>query len=132
MLGFLIGLIGRAAVASRRVLICEDEFFVALDLELLVHKQAPAAQVVVCSSVAEARAAAQEPFSLALLDIDVLDGKTFEVAQALKQQGTPVVFIFDSKSVEVPTALADVPFLPKPYAAPVVEQTIRAALIQRT
>jgi DNA-binding LytR/AlgR family response regulator len=113
-------------------LICEDEFFVALDLELLVHKQAPSAQVVVCSSVAQARAAAQEPFSLALLDIDVVDGKTFEVAEALRQQGTPVVFVSGSKIGEVPATLADVPFLPKPYATPIVEQTISAALTQRS
>ncbi len=119
-------------MASSRVLIVEDEFFVALDLELLVHKQAPSAQVVVCSSVAEARAAAQEPFCLALLDIDVTDGKTFEVAQSLKQQGTPVVFVSASKLDEVPAALADVPFLPKPYAAPAIEQTISTALAQRT
>lgn len=118
-------------MASTRVLICEDEFFVALDLELFVHKQAPSAQVVVCSSAAEAHAAAQEPFSLALLDIDVLDGKTFEVARRLKQQGTPVVFVSASKVDEVPPALADVLFLPKPFAAPVVEQTISAALAQR-
>ncbi len=45
---------------SNRVLIVEDEFFVALDLELLVLKQAPLAQVVVCSSVEQARVLAED------------------------------------------------------------------------
>jgi DNA-binding LytR/AlgR family response regulator len=119
-------------MSSSRVLIVEDEFFVALDLELLVLKQAPLAHVVVCSSVEQARAAAQEPFDLALLDIDVLDGKTFEIAQTLKQQGTPIVFVSASKVDEVPVTLADVPFLAKPYAAPLVESTVGAALGSRT
>jgi DNA-binding LytR/AlgR family response regulator len=116
------------APVSRRVLIVEDEFFVALDLELLVHKRSPAAEVVVCSSLTEARAAAKEPFGLALLDIDVLDGRTYEVAQDLKGRGTQVVFVSGSNRHEVPEALRDVPFIPKPYAPPLIEATISAAL----
>lgn len=113
---------------GRRVLIVEDEFFVALDLELLVHKQAPAAQVVVCASVAEARVAADEEIEFALLDIDVLDGKTFEVAQILRERGTPVVFISASEPEGVPPGLADVPFIPKPYAPPQVQSAISSVL----
>ncbi len=113
---------------SRRVLIVEDEFFVALDLELLVHKRSPAAEVVVCSSVSEAKAAAQEPFGLALLDIDVLDGRTYDVAQDLKRRGTQVIFVSGSNRHEVPDALKDVPFIPKPYAPTLIEATISAAL----
>jgi DNA-binding response OmpR family regulator len=119
-------------VSSKRVLIVEDEFFVALDLELLVHKHSPAAQVVVCASVAEARKATSEPVGLALLDIDVLDGKTFEIAHSLKQQNIPVVFVSGSKPEEIPQDLADVPFIPKPFAAPVVQAAIGAILTPRT
>lgn len=113
---------------TKRVLIVEDEFFAALDLELLVHKHAPAAQVFVCSSVAEARMAAREPVGLALLDIDVLDGKTFEIAQALRRKATPVVFISGSRPEEIPPDLAEIPFIAKPFAAPVVQAAIEAIL----
>lgn len=111
-----------------RVLIVEDEIFVALDLELLVLKNAPAAQVVACAFVAEARQAAVDPVGLALLDVDVLDGKTFEVAEALKRTGTPILFVSASKVEDVPAALADVPFVAKPYRAPAIESAIEAAL----
>ena len=115
-------------LTARRVLIVEDEIFVALGLELLVLKKAPAAQVVVCASVAEARQAAVDPVGLALLDIDVLDGETFEVAEALKRTGTPILFVPASKAEDVPPALADVPFGANPYRAPAIESAIEAAL----
>ena len=108
----------------RRVLIVEDELFVALDLELLIHKHAPTARVVVCSSVAEAHTALAEPVELALLDIDVIDGKTFEIARSLKRKGIPFVFISGSQREEVPPELADIPFVPKPFAAPMIQTTL--------
>ncbi len=106
-----------------RVLIVEDEIFVALDLELVVLKNAPAAQVVVCASVA--RQAAVDPVGL---DIDVLDGKTFEFAEALKRTGTPILFASASKAEDGPAALADLPVVSKPYRAPAIESAIEAAL----
>lgn len=115
-------------VSSERVLIVEDEFFVALDLELLVHKQSPSAHVVVCSSVADAHKAAAEPVGLALLDVDVLDGKTFDIARALKHQAVPLVFISGSRPEEVPQELSDVPFIPKPFSALAVQHALQHVL----
>ncbi|HYF53924.1 MAG TPA: response regulator [Salinarimonas sp.] len=110
---------------ASRVLILEDEFFVALDLELIVQTHLPAAQVVHCTSVAEAQAALQEPVGLALLDIDVLDGKSFPLAKALDEQGTPFAFVSSSRPDEVPSHLAHVPFISKPFAAPLIQQTLQ-------
>lgn len=113
---------------AHRVLIVEDELFVALDLELLIHKHAPAARIVVCASVAEAQSALTEPVELALLDVDVLDGKTFEVAKALKSSGVPFIFVSGSRQEEIPPELTDVPFVPKPFAAPMIQTTLREVL----
>ncbi|WP_188311878.1 response regulator [Salinarimonas soli] len=113
---------------ASRVLVVEDEFFVALELELLIHKQAPSVQVVICSSVSDARAAMAEPVGLALLDIDVLDGKTYEVAARLAEQGTPIVFISGSRPEEIPPTLRDVHFIPKPYHGPQIIEAIAPLL----
>ncbi len=110
------------------MLIVEDEFFVALDLELLVHKQSPAAKVQICSSVAQADALLDKPIRLALLDIDVLDGKTYAVAERLKERGTPVVLISGSRYEDVPGSLRDVRFIAKPYDTGAVLAAIAPAL----
>ena len=54
-------------------------------------------------------------FDAAFLDIDVLDGKTFEVAALLHERGTPFAFVSGSRPEDVPPPLRSVPFLPKPY-----------------
>jgi DNA-binding response OmpR family regulator len=110
-----------------RVLIVEDDSFVALDLELLILQCYPA-DVVVCPSVRDARRALDNPVDFALLDIDVLDGKTFEVAHALQERATPFVFISGSQPDEVPEGLRNVPFIAKPYSPPVVEQVVGQTL----
>ena len=112
-------------VRTSRILIVEDELFVAFDLEALVQQHDPAATIVVCATVAEAHSALAEPVTLALLDIDVLDGKTFEVATALKSKQIPFVFVSGSRPEELPAHLSTVPFLPKPFAAPLVKQALQ-------
>lgn len=112
-------------MSQPRVLILEDEFFVAIDLEQIVQTHLPSAEVVLCTSVAEAQAALEKPVGLALLDIDVLDGKSFPLAQALSERGTPFAFVSSSRPDEVPSHLAHVPFIAKPFAAPLMQQTLQ-------
>lgn len=112
-------------MVGRNILIVEDELFIALDLELLVTKHAPTAEIVICASVDEAASALVKPYELALLDIDVIGGKTFQIAKALKDRGIPFVFISGSERENVPPELADAPFLPKPLAAPMIQTKLR-------
>jgi hypothetical protein len=62
-----------------RVLIVEDEPMVAMDLESTI-KVIIAAEIVAAPSVSSAREAVAEPLDFAFLDIEVTDGKTFEIA----------------------------------------------------
>ncbi len=118
---------------ARRILIVEDDPMVALDLEEIVLGLAEGeAQVALASSVREAqRALASSTFDVALLDIDVLDGKTFEFAQALHERGTPFAFVSGSRPDEVPPALQQVPFVPKPYDPADIERMLSAKLSLR-
>jgi CheY-like chemotaxis protein len=87
------------------------------------------AQVALAASVGEAqRALANAAFDLALLDIDVLDGKTYDLAVALHAQGLPFAFVSGSRPDELPPALRSVPFVPKPYDPAEIEHTLRAKL----
>ena len=64
-----------------RILIVEDDPFIAMDIETAVAEQfGPAAELIVVDSVSQAqRAATAAKISCALLDIDVVGGKTFDV-----------------------------------------------------
>lgn len=101
---------------------------VALDLESIVLGAADA-EVAVAHSVQEAsRALREAAFDAALLDIDVLDGKTFVVAQMLAERGTPFAFVSGARQEDVPPPLRQAPFLPKPYDPQDIERTFLARL----
>jgi hypothetical protein len=51
-----------------------------------------------------------------LLDIDVVGGKTFDVANALQNAGTPFAFVSGSAPHEVPAPLRKARFLRKPFS----------------
>ena len=57
-----------------------------------------------------------QQLACALLDIDVVGGKTFDVASTLKETGTPFAFVSGSAPHEVPAPLRDARFLRKPFS----------------
>ncbi len=80
-----------------RILIVEDEPLVAMDLEIMVTEIVTAA-VVVEASVAATKKVLHESLDFAFLDVDVTNGKTFEVAQILERKRVPFVFISGSQN----------------------------------
>ena len=105
-----------------RILILEDDPFIALDLQCIVEGEGHAASV--CGAVAEARRLVADGVDFALLDVDVTDGKSYGLACALAERGVPFAFVSGSKPGELPPALRDARFIPKPF----LEATIVAAL----
>lgn len=104
-------------MADIRVLIVEDDPFIAMDIESAVAEQlGDDAELIVVESVAEARRAAARKLSCALLDIDVVDGKTFDVASVLQKAGIPFAFVSGSAPSEVPAPLRNARFLRKPFS----------------
>jgi DNA-binding response OmpR family regulator len=97
-----------------RVLILEDDPFIALDLQGIVESEGH--QVVgVHRSLEEARKRLSDPFEFALLDIDVLDGKSFELAAALDERKIPFAFVSGSNRNDLPAKFRDARFVAKPY-----------------
>ncbi|KPF70750.1 hypothetical protein IP69_09590 [Bosea sp. AAP35] len=100
-----------------RILIVEDDPFIAMDIETAVAEQfGPVAELIIVESVTQAQRAAAAKLSCALLDIDVVGGKTFEVAARLLKKGTPFAFVSGSTPGEVPEPLRNVRFLRKPFS----------------
>jgi DNA-binding response OmpR family regulator len=97
-----------------RILILEDDPFIALDLQAIVEGDGHEV-VGVFESLAEASVHLGDRFDFALLDIDVVDGKSFELAAALLEQRVPFAFVSASRPSEVPQHLRHARFIPKPF-----------------
>lgn len=118
-------------MAKRRILIVEDDFFIAADLEAIASK-AVDAEVVCSRSVACAKKLVHHSLDIALLDIDVTNGKTFEVATLLKQSEVPFVFLSGSPRRDLPAELRDEPFMAKPYVEGQLLEHIRRTIAKDT
>lgn len=111
------------------VLIVEDDPFIAMDIESAVAEQlGDAAELIVVESVSEAKRAADRGCSCALLDIDVVGGKTYDVASALLQRGTPFAFVSGSAPHELPPALRAARFLRKPFSTHEITAFVTSAI----
>ena len=77
-------------LTGRSVLIAEDEFLVAFHWELVLKEQG--AEVHTVSSVEEAMPFARDGIDCAILDVSLLDGDVFPVADTLHERGVPFVF----------------------------------------
>jgi DNA-binding response OmpR family regulator len=110
-----------------RVLVLEDDPLVSLDIDSIVTG-AVHAVVEASTSVAEAIRILDDPVDLALLDIDVRDGKSFPIAALLWRRGTPFIFVSASPHAEVPSPLGAAPFVAKPFTARTLEAAVLASL----
>jgi CheY-like chemotaxis protein len=117
---------GTAKERVLRILILEDDPLIALDLQLLVESAGH--QVVrVCGDLSTAHRHLGAGFDFALLDVDLPDGKSFEVAARLDEKRIPFVFVSASALAELPAHLRHAPFIAKPYQHTAIINSLRAA-----
>lgn len=113
-------------MAPFNVLILEDDAILALDLATIVCCWTDA-RITSCNSIAQARKALSGAFDLALLDIDVLDGKSYELATSLKERNLPFAFVSGANENETPEHLRDAAFIAKPYNQRAIEKLVASA-----
>ncbi|MFD1702488.1 response regulator [Methylopila henanensis] len=113
-------------MAPFRVLILEDDAILALDLETIVRCWTDA-RITSCRSIAQAQKALKGGFDLALLDIDVVDGKSYDFARTLKEQELPFAFVTGSDVSGCPEGLRDAAFIAKPYSQRAIEAVVASA-----
>jgi DNA-binding LytR/AlgR family response regulator len=97
-----------------RILIVEDEALIAMDLENTVAHLVPATFLIE-ESVAATKNILDQPMDFVFLDINVTDGKTFEIAKLLQRKGTPFAFVSGNPRHDLPADLRKALFISKPY-----------------
>jgi two-component SAPR family response regulator len=106
-----------------RILILEDDPFIALDLEAIVEAQGHEV-VGAFDSLAETREHLGDDFDFALLDIDVRDGKSYDLAADLLERRIPFAFVSASRPSELPSHLRSASFIPKPFQEATIQRSI--------
>jgi DNA-binding LytR/AlgR family response regulator len=107
-----------ANLAGRRILIVEDEFLLAMELELLVLRRG-CLVLGPASSVEHALALIDgEPPDLALLDVNLKGERATPIAAALMMRGVPFVLITGySRPQLCEPELRDAPRIDKPVSS---------------
>lgn len=112
---------------DKRVLVLEDEPIIAMLLEELIEAAGGMPQCVT-SLKAAAGALEKSLPDVAILDINVHDSTSFDLAQRLIDLGVPLIFASGYGKRAVPPDLAHVPMVTKPYGLHELEQAFRSAL----
>ena len=106
------------ALEGLRVLLLEDEFLIALDVEQVCHDEG-CADVLTCREVAEIEAALGngKTFDVAIIDVMIGEKTTLPLAATLRKRGLPFIFATGlSRNEDTFRDFPDVPVVTKPYA----------------
>jgi len=96
------------------VLIVEDDFLQAANLAEVVQQDLEAEPLAV-ATVSEALKIIPDNIELAILDVEVMDGKSYPAARKLMQNDIPVIFVSANARASLPDDLKEIPFLAKPF-----------------
>jgi len=96
-----------------RVLILEDDPLIASAMATMVEDSL-GCTVHLAAGVAQAMPLVEDGLKLALLDVQVADGKSFPLASLVVTRNIPCLFLSGSEPRSVPSDLASIPFLRKP------------------
>ncbi len=110
-----------------RLLVLEDEFLIAMDVEELCRDHG-AADVVVCKSLREARAVTT-PYHAAIVDLVLHRESTLPFAEELRSRDIPFIFAsgYTDRS-DVAEAFPEIAMVSKPYRGDDIIDALEKAL----
>ncbi len=114
---------------SRRVLILEDEMLVAMLLEDLLMDLGHSVAATAGSIRQALDAIAQLPVDLAILDVNLPDGRSDAVADALMARNIPFLFATGYGAQGVAEDYRRAPVIQKPYDEEGLRHAIESAIL---
>jgi two-component SAPR family response regulator len=119
-----------ALLDGKRVLVVEDEFFVALELELMIRDLGGAVAGPAAHLGAARAVMLQDKINCAILDVK-LDGNTsLPLADELMASGVPVILISGYGSNQLPSRFANTPKLGKPVSVDELARVLKGIFQQ--
>ncbi|PST22423.1 response regulator [Mesorhizobium plurifarium] len=118
--------------AIQSVLVLEDNFLIALDMEEMLVSLGVTSVRVATSKAKAMELVAEHRFDFAILDINLGDDTSFAVADALIARG--ISFGFTSgygDLLALPSHLRDVPRIDKPFSEGTLSSLIATAVLSR-
>ena len=105
-----------SALAGKRILVVEDEYFIASDIKRALQKAGAVPVGPVGDLMAGLSLIDRQPVDAALLDINLEGATSYGIADRLDQQSTPYIFLTGYDGSALPRAYRDTPRVAKPYA----------------
>lgn len=101
-------------LSEKKILLIEDEPLIAMDIQLEIE-DAGGEVIGTCRSCKAATlAVADNVFDAAIVDLNLRDGDTFEIAQILRDRKIPFIFATGDESSIDPDEWPTVPVFGKP------------------
>lgn len=106
----------RKHMLPQRVIIVEDEYLVALDVEAVLQSMG-IETIIIATTLAQARQAVeQDGVDCVLLDVSLSDGMSYDFARQLREAGIPFGFVSGyGDTTGFPDDLLHAPLLGKPF-----------------
>lgn len=117
-----------ALLAGKRILVVEDEPILAMCVQDMLLDIGCVVIGPALSTKDAKRLAFDMKLDAALLDINMGDGPTFEVAQMLIASSVPFCFATGYGSAGVPEELRGMPVLSKPFTRPSLEAALQGLI----
>lgn len=107
--------IRRTAGTAQQILIVEDEYLIAADLEAQIREDGGRpARLALSVEAAQEELSSRSDISGVILDINIGGVTSFGLADALKEAGLPFVFYTGYRSIAIPDRFIGVPRIAKP------------------
>ena len=104
------------ALSGLRILLLEDEYLIAMDVELLCRENG-AAEIITKHSLEELEAMdGFDGFDVAVVDLRLAGASTLPFAERLREKNVPFIFASGYADEQLTAAFPDVPTVSKPYA----------------
>jgi CheY-like chemotaxis protein len=115
-------------LADQRVLVVEDEYYLAADTAEALQRAGATVLGPFASEQGALDKIKSEAPTIALLDINLGRGPSFDIARVLKQRGIPLVFITGYNEEIIPSEFEYAPRLQKPVDARQILNLLARAL----
>jgi DNA-binding response OmpR family regulator len=113
------------------IFIVEDEFLIAADIEAELESRGWSVAGVAARAEEAQERLAQAPCGIVLLDVNLGDHTSFDLARHLVSRGVQVLFLSGANGEFRPTDLSHLPFQSKPVAFDALDAALRALQADR-